>query len=65
MTRLRQDEKRRNAAAGQRPIVDLHHVQQEPVSASTLIIPKSQNRKQYDAAEAPRQLRKVGALRRS
>ena len=60
----RKDEKRRNAAAGQRPVVDLHHVeragQRQHVDHS-----RNQEQEEHNAAESARQFRKVAALCRS
>ena len=60
----RKDEKRRNAAAGQRPVVDLHHVQR---SGQRQHVDHSgnQEQEQHNAAKTARELRKVTAFCRS
>ena len=57
----RKDEKRRDAAAGQRPVVDLHHVHRSG-QRQHVDHPGDQEQEQHDAAEAAGEFRKVTAL---
>ena len=59
----RQNQKRWNAAAGQRPVVDLHHVERAG-QRQHVDHPGNQKQKQHYAAEAAGELGEIAAFRR-